>query len=100
MSDISETTAAPRPRRKRKNYSLLILAAGIFLFGIAAGTLYYALRPVTLRIAVGPAGSEDQKLVQLIAQSFAHEGAAVRLAPITTEGAAESVALLTAGKAD
>jgi TRAP transporter TAXI family solute receptor len=100
MSNLNEDPAPRRQRRKRRNYSLLILAAGIFLFGIAAGTLYYALRPVTLRIAVGPAGSEDQKLIQLMAQSFAHEGAAVRLAPITTEGAAESVALLTAGKAD
>ena len=100
MSNLNEDPAPRRQRRKRRNYSLLILAAGIFLFGVAAGTLYYALRPVTLRIAVGPAGSEDQKLIQLMAQSFAHEGAAVRLAPITTEGAAESVALLTAGKAD
>lgn len=100
MSDISETTAAPRPRRKRKNYSLLILAAGIFLFGAAAGTLYYVLRPVTLRIAVGPAGSEDQKLVQLLAQTFARDGSAVRLSPVTTEGAAESIALFSAGKAD
>jgi TRAP transporter TAXI family solute receptor len=73
---------------------------GIFLFGVAAGTLYYALRPVTLRIAVGPAGSEDQKLVQLMAQTFAHEGATVRLSPITTEGASESIALFAAGKAD
>src|SRR3954469_18691825 len=100
MSDISETTAAARPRRKRKNYSLLILAAGIFLFGVAAGTLYYVLRPVTLRIAVGPAGSDDQKLVQTLAQIFARDGSHIRLAPITTEGAAESIALFKSGKAD
>jgi TRAP transporter TAXI family solute receptor len=100
MSDPNQTTAAPRPRRKRKNYSLLILAAGIFLFGAAAGTVYLVLRPVTLRIAVGPAGSEDQKLVQLMAQTFARDGSAVRLAPIATDGAAESIALFSAGKAD
>jgi TRAP-type uncharacterized transport system substrate-binding protein len=100
MSDPDQTTAAPRPRRKRKNYSLLILAAGIFLFGAAAGTLYLVLRPVTLRIAVGPAGSEDQKLIQLLAQTFAREGSAVRLTPVTTEGTAESIALFSAGKAD
>ena len=69
-------------------------------FGVAAGTLYYVLRPTTLRIAVGPAGSEDQKLVQLMAQTFAREGSSVRLSPVTTEGAAESIALFTAGKAD
>src|SRR6195952_3745923 len=100
MSDQDQNLSVNRPRRKRKNYSLLILAAGIFLFGAAAGTLYYVLRPVTLRIAVGPAGSEDQKLVQLLAQTFAHDASAVRLAPVTTDGAAESIALFKSGKAD
>ena len=101
MSDQNQTMP-PRPARagKRKSYALLILAAGIFLFGVAAGTLYYVLRPATLRIAVGPAGSDDQKLIQLMAQTFARDGSAVRLAPIATEGAAESIALLAAGKAD
>ena len=69
-------------------------------FGVAAGTLYYVLRPTTLRIAVGPAGSEDQKLIQLMAQTFARDNSAVRLSLITTEGTAESIALFTAGKAD
>jgi len=100
MSDPNEDPAPRRPRRKRKNYSLLILAAGIFLFGVAAGTVYYVLRPVVLRVAVGPPGSDDQKLVQALAQTFAREGAAVRLSPITTEGATESIALFAAGKAD
>jgi len=100
MSDPSEDSAPVRPRRKRKNYSLLILAAGIFLFGAAAGGLYYVLRPVTLRIAVGPPGSDDQKLVQLMAQTFARDGSAIRLSPIATPGAAESIALFTAGKTD
>src|SRR5712692_10874508 len=100
MSDMNENTAAPRPRRKRKNYSLLILAVGIFLFGVAAGTLYYTLRPVTLRIAVGPPGSDDQKLIGALAQIFTRDGSSVRLSPITTEGATESIALLAASKAD
>src|SRR2546423_3300166 len=100
MSDPNEDPAPRRPRRKRKNYSLLILAAGIFLFGVAAGTVYYVLRPVVLRVAVGPPGSDDQKLVQALAQTFAREGAAVRLSPVTTEGATESIALFTASKTD
>src|SRR2546421_944448 len=100
MSNQDEDSTRSRPRRKRKSYALLILAAGIFLFGVAAGTLYYVLRPTTLRIAVGPAGSEDQKLVQLMAQTFARENSAVRLSLVTTEGTTESIALFTAGKAD
>jgi TRAP transporter TAXI family solute receptor len=100
MSDPNDNPARSRRRRQRRSYALLILAAGMLAFGVAAGTLYYVLRPTTLRIAVGPAGSEDQKLIQLMAQTFAREGSSVRLSLVTTEGAAESIALFTAGKAD
>ena len=100
MSDPNADSAKSIRRRKRRSYALLILAAGIFLFGVAASTLYYAFRPTTLRIAVGPPGSDDQKLVQLMTQTFARDGSSIRLAPIATEGAAESIALFSAGKAD
>ena len=89
-----------RARSKRRSYALLILAAGMLAFGLAAGALYYVLRPTTLRIAVGPAGSEDHKLVQLMAQTFARDGGAVRLLPIATEGTTESIDLFTSGKTD
>ena len=97
---LSETRDLSGRRRKRRNSSLLVLAAGLLLFCAAAGTLYYALRPVTLRIAVGPPGSDDQKLVQALAQSFDLDHSSVRLSPITTDGAVESLALLGAAKAD
>ncbi|HEY0568049.1 MAG TPA: TRAP transporter substrate-binding protein, partial [Xanthobacteraceae bacterium] len=45
-------------RRKRRNTLLLVLVAGLLLFGAAAGGLLYALRPATLRSAVGPPGSD------------------------------------------
>jgi TRAP transporter TAXI family solute receptor len=77
-----------------------VLAVGILLFGAAAAGLYYVLQPVSLRIAVGPPGSDDEKLIQAMAKAFADEGRAVRLAPITAEGAVESLALLGASKAD
>ncbi len=100
MSDTDENPGIARRRRKRRNYLFLILAAGILLFGAAAGSLYLFLRPTTLRIAVGPPGSDDLKLVQAMAQIFARERSSVRLTPIQTDGAAESIALLAAGKAD
>ncbi|MGP8122570.1 MAG: TAXI family TRAP transporter solute-binding subunit [Xanthobacteraceae bacterium] len=86
--------------RKGKNFSFLILAAGLFAFGAAAGGLYLALRPATLRIAVGPQGSDDQKLIQALVQSFATDGSPVRLSLVAADGAAESVSLLEASKAD
>src|SRR3954454_24055107 len=87
-------------RRKNRLSALLVLAAGLLLFAAAAAGLYLVLRPVTLKIAVGPPGSDDQKLVQALAQTFARDKMSVRLAPISTEGAAESIALLKAGKTD
>src|SRR5258708_536233 len=99
-SDLSEHPQISRSGRKRKSYSLLILAAGIFLFGATAATLYLVLRPVTLRIAVGPAGSDDQKLIQALAQTFARDRSPVRLSPITTEGTTEAIALFATSKAD
>ncbi len=100
MSNQNDDTARQVRRRKRRSYALLILAAGIFAFGAASGVLYYVLRPTVLRIAVGPQGSEDQKLIQLMAQTFAHDGSGIRLAPVVTPGANESAALFTSGKAD
>ena len=97
---IEQSSSAQPRRQQRRRYSLFILFAGIFVFVAIAGALYFALRPETLRIAVGPPGSDDQKLVQLLAQTFARQHNSIRLAPISTEGAVESVALLAASKTD
>jgi TRAP transporter TAXI family solute receptor len=97
---IEEAGSAPARRQQRRRYSLFILLAGIFVFVAIAGALYFALRPETLRIAVGPPGSDDQKLIQLLAQTFSRQQNSIRLAPISTEGAVESVALLAASKTD
>jgi TRAP transporter TAXI family solute receptor len=90
----------PLRGRKGRIRSLLLLAAGLFFFTAAAGVLYFVLRPTTLRIAVGPAGSEDQTLIQALAQALAREGSSVRLSPIITAGPVDSAALLGSAKAD
>jgi TRAP transporter TAXI family solute receptor len=98
--DFSETRNVSGRHRKRRNSLFLLLAAGLLGFGVAAAALYYVLQPVTLRIAVGPPGSDDQKLIQAMAETFAQDRSHVRLSPITTEGAVQSLALLGAAKAD
>jgi TRAP transporter TAXI family solute receptor len=86
--------------RRRTRSPFLALSAGLLLFAAVAGAVFIVLRPTTLRIAVGPAGSNDQHLIQALAQSFAREGDTVRLSVITTAGAVESIAALAGGKAD
>jgi TRAP transporter TAXI family solute receptor len=101
VADPVEASASlQRRRHQQRSYSLFILFAGLFVFVAIAGALYFALRPQTLRIAVGPPGSDDQKLVELLEQTFARQHNSIRLAPISTEGAVESVALLAASKTD
>jgi TRAP transporter TAXI family solute receptor len=96
----NESTDAARRRRRRSNTLLLLLAVGFLVFGAAGSALYYALQPITLRIAVGPPGSDDHKVVEAMVAAFASEGRTVRLRPITTDGAVEALDLLGAGKAD
>ncbi|MDE5446211.1 ABC transporter substrate-binding protein [Bradyrhizobium sp. CSA207] len=98
-AQMKRIDAARRGRRRTKTL-LLVLAIGFLVFGAAAGTLYYALRPITLRIAVGPPGSNDHKVIEAMTEAFANESRTGRLSPITAAGAAEALALLGAGKAD
>src|SRR4051812_28352872 len=96
----TEDTDALRRARRRSNTLLLVLAVGLSVFCSAAGALYYVLRPATLRMAVGPPGSTDHNVIQAMADIFASESKTFRLSPVPAQGAAEALALLTAGKAD
>jgi TRAP transporter TAXI family solute receptor len=98
--DTSKTSDLARRRRRRGNSLLLALVIGFLVFGAATGALYYALRPITLRIAVGPTGSDDHNVVRAMADAFASESRTLRLSPVITDGAVEALALLGAGKAD
>jgi TRAP transporter TAXI family solute receptor len=86
--------------RKKKSSPFLFLAVGLLMFAAIAGASLAMLRPTTLRIAVGPPGSDDQNLVQALAKSFARDGSPVRLSVIPTPGPVDSIALLATGKTD
>src|ERR1700759_129043 len=98
--DGSSGSANLAVRGRRKGSPFLLLAAGLLFFAAAVGVAFILLRPTTLRIAVGPAGSDDLQLIQAMAQNFATEGASVRLTVITTAVPVDSLAALAAGKAD
>ncbi len=48
------------------------------------------MRPVTLKIAVGPPNSEDVKVIQALAHTFARERGYIRLKVVPTENASAS----------
>ncbi len=86
--------------RKIKRSPFLVLAAGLLLFAAVVGGFLLALRPATLRIAVGPQGSNDLILIQALADKFARDNASVRLTVIPTAGPVDSIAALRGHKAD
>src|SRR3982075_1812340 len=88
----------PSPRSAKRKMMFASLAGVLAIVGTLAGAYYFALRPVALRIAVGPANSDDLKLVQKLTQAFAHNS--VRLRPMQTDGATASAQALADGKAD
>ena len=76
-------------------------AGGVLaIVGALAGGYYFAMRPVTLKIAVGPANSDDVKVVQALTQAFAQHKPYVRLRPVQTDGATASAEALAENKVD
>ena len=90
----------PAPRSAKQKTMFITLAGILAVVGTLAGGYYFAMRPVTLRIAVGPTNSDDVKLVQALTQAFSHAHGQVHLRPMQTDGAAASAQALAEGKAD
>ena len=99
-SNLAEMPSPPSPRSAARKTALVSLALVLAIVGALAGGYYFAMRPVTLKIAVGPANSDDLKVVQTLTQAFAQSKGFVRLRPIPTDGATASADLLAEGKAD
>jgi len=91
---------SPSPRSAKRQVMFITLAGVLAIVGTVAGIYYFAMRPEILRIAVGPANSDDVKVVQALTQAFTQTRSHIRLRPIQTEGAAASAKALEEGKAD
>lgn len=78
------------------------IAVATLLALLAAGLLAYqwAWQPTTLRVAVGPPGGEDARMMGAVAQSLARGHEDVRLRVVPAGGVAESAALAEREKAD
>lgn len=78
----------------------LVLAAVLALVATALLAYQWLGQPTTLRVAVGPAGSEDARLMAAVAQSLARTHEEVRLRLVPTSGVAESARMAEIGRAD
>ncbi|WP_426610338.1 TAXI family TRAP transporter solute-binding subunit [Bradyrhizobium sp. McL0616] len=103
-SDLSVTRDTASRRRYRFG-PWLALASLLSVLTVGLALAYWVWQPATLRIAVGPAGSDDQTLVAAIAKAFDGKtvdakGGSVRLVPVESDGTLQSLNLLGAGKTD
>lgn len=87
-------------RRAARTFALFVAASALLLIGLAGTAAYLITRPETLRIAVGPAGSDDVRFMQSVVQTFARDRDHVRLTLTPTDGPTSSLALLRDHKAD
>ena len=104
MTDGPQPTEAlpppPSPRSARRRLAFVLLAGVLAIVGILAAGYHIATRPVTLRIAVGPANSDDLRVVQALAQAFNNQPhGQVKLRPVQTESAQASAKMLGESKA-
>ena len=88
------------PRSPRRRFALVVLAVVLAATGTLAAGYHFAMRPVVLRIAVGPPASDDLKVVQALSQAFLQSHGQIRLRPVQTDGATASAQMIADGKAD
>jgi TRAP transporter TAXI family solute receptor len=90
--------ASPRPAKQKAAF--ITLAAVLAIVGAVAAGFHLATQPESLRIAVGPANSDDIKVVQALTQAFSQAHGHVRLHPVPTDGSVASAQALADDKVD
>ena len=83
-----------------RRHLLIALAAVLAVVALSLLGYQWSQAPTTLRIAVGPMGSEDTRLVVAAAQHLARERQTVRLKLVLTEGVAASAQAIDDDKVD
>lgn len=79
---------------------LVLISVLLLIVGLSVTAFYFLSQPARFRIAVGPAGSDDLRLVEFLGTKFSKDKAAIRLRIVVTDNSAQSADLLDSGKAD
>ncbi|MDF3811444.1 MULTISPECIES: TAXI family TRAP transporter solute-binding subunit [Rhodopseudomonas] len=95
-----EPMMQPPPHSAKRKTTFVVLAGTLALVGLISGAYYVAMRPVQLKIAVGPQNGDDAKVIQALTQAFGRDRDSVRLRPVLTDDAVASAAAFSAHKVD
>jgi len=98
--DLVEQDFEHRIRIMLRHRWLVVISATLLIIGLSAAAFFFLSQPTVFKIAVGPAGSDDLRLVQFLSAKFAKDNAPVRLRTIITDNSAQSAAALDSGKVD
>ena len=80
--------------------ALLALAGLLLVVGLTSLAWQIGSSPTTLRVAVGPSGSEDARLIAAMGAALSRERETIRLQIVATRGPSDSARALDDGKAD
>ena len=83
----------------RHTWLVTVLGTAVIGGGLWAA-FFFMTEPTAMRIAAGPIGSADAKLVQVMAQQFAADRDKIRLEFVATDGPKDSEQKITSGVAD
>lgn len=93
--------------RRRMAFSHVIYTSGFFfltiafaLIAIVAVTLRFSERTQVLTVAVGPADSDNAKLIEAIARHLERDGGRIRFVILPVDDLAQSATALEQGRAD
>jgi TRAP transporter TAXI family solute receptor len=98
--DTVEQDFERRLRIMLRHRWLAVISLLLLVVGLSVTAFYFMSQPARFRIAVGPAGSDDLRLVQFLATKFSKDNAPVRMRIMVTENSAQSAELVESGKAD
>ena len=79
MVDGPDVIGPASPRSVKRKMTLITLAGTLAIVGAVTCAYYFAMRPVMLRIAVGPQNSADVRVIKALSQAFSREHNYVRL---------------------
>lgn len=85
---------------KARSRVLLGVSIGLLVLGLIGVGLLVKWQLTTFRIAVGPTDGEEAQMAQFLEQGFIQNSAQVRLVPVSTVNAADSLAAMRRNEVD